>query len=237
MMSSSTDYLPAREAELVTWTQNFHAILSGAGPGGMLGVSAVQIAAFTTLFNSWITAYNAAHAGPTRGPAATATKNSAKEAVIDGANGVRELVKIIQANPSTTNTDRQELLITVPDVEPTPVPVPAFAPGIEIVSVVGRTLRIRLKDVENPENRGKPAGVVGAAVFTFVGENPPADIKSWQFQGNFTRTADQVEFPTSVAPASKVWLTAYWFNTKGESGPATEPPVFGFTAPGLAEVA
>jgi hypothetical protein len=233
---STTDFLPRREPELVVWVNNFHARLIAGGPGGAYGISAPTIASFTTLFNTWNTAYAAANSGPTRGPVSIETKNTAKANLIDGPNGIRELVGIIQHNPAVTNTQREELFITVPDVEPSPVPAPATAPIVTIKSTVGRTVNIRLGNAEVEGGRGKPFGVIGAQILTFVGEEAPAELSQWSSWGLTGKSAVPVVFPASVPTGAQVWITAYWFNSRKESGPASQPQTTNI-ASGLAEAA
>lgn len=134
----------------------------------------------------------------------------------------RRLARIIQANPLVSDEQRAELGITVRDTEPTPVPPPQESPLIEVVTVQGRLLRLKLRGV-NSERRGKPDGVHGASVFSFVGNSPPADISLWKFESSTTRTVLDIEFPPATPAGSQVWLTAFWFNAKSQSGPACTP--------------
>ena len=60
-------------------------------------------------------------------------------------------------------------------------------------------------------------------MFSFVGSAPPADIGQWVFQGSSTRTTFEVEFPATVPAGSQVFLCAFWFNPRSQSGPACQP--------------
>ncbi len=71
--------------------------------------------------------------------------------------------------------------------------------------------------------RGKPPGVAGIAVASYVGSTPSANIADWKFEGNTTRMALEVAFGEDVAPGAKVWLTAFYFNPRAQSGPACAP--------------
>lgn len=129
----------------------------------------------------------------------------------------------MQKYPGTTDTQRAELGLTVHDVLPSPIPPPADAPGILVESVDGRTVSIRLIDPANPTRRGRPAGVDGATVLSYVGATRPEDTGAGKFEGSISRTTFDVAFPTTVAAGAKVWLTAFWFNPRAQSGPACEP--------------
>ena len=65
--------------------------------------------------------------------------------------------------------------------------------------------------------------MTGATVLSYVGAEPPDALGSWKFEGNTGRTTGEVVFPDTVAPGAKVWLTAFWFNARKQSGPACAP--------------
>lgn len=213
-----SSFLPGREASLITWSNNFSTLISATPTA--FGLTAAQATAFATVNTAWVTAYNTAKNSLTRSPANIITKNQAKKTMIAEA---RQLAGVIQKFPTITNTQRSELGLTVPST-PSPIPVPSSAPAVEINSVSGWTVNVRLHDSTSGSKRGKPAGVSGASLFSFVGATAPADIASWKFEGNTGRTAKlQVTFDSSNAPGAKVWLTAFWFNNRKQSGPACDP--------------
>ena len=217
-MPSSTDYLPTREADLVAWSTNFHALLTAA-PAPIYGLLAPQVAAYTALHNAWLAAYGVANQNSTRTPSSIVAKNDAKQNLINGVNGIRQLVNIIQANPATTNQDRSDLQITVRDEQPSPAPIPLAGPALSVISTLGRSARIRLRDLANPDSRAKPEGVIGSTLFYFVGDAAPTDPQAWTFLANATRTLVDIDWPVAIAAGARVWLTAFWFNTRGESSP------------------
>jgi hypothetical protein len=213
----ATDFIPSREAELVTWSNAFSTQISATPTA--FGLVAGQATVYATLNTAWIAAYNTAKASLTRSPANILTKNAAKKALIANA---RLLAGVIQKYPAITNTQRSELGLTVPSM-PSPIPAPYSAPALEIGVVTGYTVKIKLHDSASGSKRGKPAGVSGASVFSFAGATPPADISAWKFEGNTTKTTVDVAFATTLAGGSQVWLTAFWFNAKSQSGPACSP--------------
>ena len=100
--------------------------------------------------------------------------------------------------------------------------MPDTSPNIDILSVVGWTVELRLHNGDSTK-RAKPAGVKGATVFSYVGEQPPTSVDDWKFEGNITKTETTINFPSTLAPGTKVWTTAFWFNTTSQSGPAAPP--------------
>lgn len=138
-----------------------------------------------------------------------------------------------QAFPSITNAQRAELGLRIPSTGPSPIPAPTSAPEFAVVSTFGRTVKIRLRDAENPGRRGKPEGTQGATILMYTGESapdttnintiPPSDPSSWSFLLNTSTTIVDLDIPAHVAAGAKVWITAFWFNNRKEAGPAATP--------------
>lgn len=213
----SRTYLPSRESQLVVWVNTFQSFLA-ASPE-TYGISVEQAAAYTAAHTAFVDAYQVANEPLTRSPANIEEKDDLKKALI---KLTREYVNIIQAYPGTTNKMRSSLGITVKDVTPTPTPVPEFPPQLDVEAVLGRRMSIRLRDSKTGERR-KPEGVTGATVVSYVGESIPDDMRLWHFEGNTNRTNVDIEFDDSVPMGAKVWVAAFWFNRRSESGPACAP--------------
>lgn len=214
----SNSYPPSREAELVTWSVNFKTKITATST--TFGLTAGQATTYGTLHDAFVTAYTVANNPLTRSPMNVATKNVAKATLVAQ---IRLLGGIVQRFPGATNPIRIDLGLPERDLVPTPIPPPANAPQVVVKSTSGRTVSIRLIDIDNPTRRGKPAGVSGASVFSFVGATPPVELTAWKFEGNTGRTTVDVVFPGAVADGAKVWLTAFWFNPRKASGPACDP--------------
>lgn len=214
----SKDYIPSRDAELVGWSNNFEQIVAAAPVA--LGLTVAQAAAYTAANADWQAAYTAGTDPSTRNVGTVAQKREKRAAIVALA---RQYNAIIQATPSVTDQQKLDLGLHVKDAEPSPSHAPTFAPGVVVLSVFNRTARTRLFDPANPTKRGKPDNCAGAQVFSYVGEEPPADLSAWTSEGNTSRTALDITFPTSVAPGAKIWITARWFGPRFQNGPAATP--------------
>lgn len=212
---------PKKDADLVTWSSNFQTKITATPTA--YGLTAAQATAYTTLNTAWSTAYNRATNPNTNSKQAIIAKNTARHNLVDGVGGAWQLVDVVQAFPATTNDMRGELGLRIPDTSMTPIPAPATAPDLSIVATMGRIIKVRLRDQENPDRRGKPDGVNGATVLFYAGETAPADPAVWVFLANTSKTALDVEIPAAVAAGAKVWLTAFWFNNRKQSSPAATP--------------
>ncbi len=212
------DFIPSSEAEFITWTTNFNSkINTSASDYGLTPTQASQYGGGHVAF---LIAYNKANAPDTRSPTNLMAKNAAMKTL---KNYARQLARIIQANPDVSDERKAELGLTVRKGEPAHIPPPGEAPDTDIVSVVGHTVKIRLHSASSASRRGKPAGVAGASIFSFVGDSPPASLSGWVFQGNTTRTIVDVTLPPETPNGAKVWLCAYWYNPRTEKGPVSAP--------------
>jgi len=212
------DYIPKREADRVTWSTTFTDGVV-ADPTAV-GISVPQATELTTRQTAFVTAYNVANNPLTGSPANVVAKNMAMASFISYA---RELAGIIQKFPGTSDSQRSALGLTVPDVDPSPRPAPATAPEVTVTSISGHTVAFRLSDPAHPTRRGKPPGVANAVVLTYVGETAPDAAGAWKWEGTTSRTQTAVTFPATVPEGAKVFITALWQNSKGESGPACAP--------------
>lgn len=203
------------DTELLAWLQNFSQRLTAGFAG--FHITSAQAADMEALVNSFESALAAWLEPVTRTPIASTAKKNARTAAIEGA---RNLVATINTNPLTTDAQRDELRIPLRN-PPTPVPVPTETPELDISSVNGRTVTVRVHS--NTEHGRKPDGVKGANVWTFVGDVPPDELTGFFFWGLSTRNLFEVEFPNSVEPGSKVWFAAGWVNGKGQVGPVCDP--------------
>lgn len=209
-----SNYLPSREAELVTWTNDFRAnILATPEAYGLTAAQATQYQATrTTLVN----AYNTVQNPITRTPPNFAAKNAAKTALI---KMTRQLVDVIQAFPGTTNEKRRQLKISERDRKPTPSPIPSM-PFVKVVSVNGRDVTLSIQ--QSKTTKRKPKGALLANVMVAYAESAPEGVAGWNFVTGTGRTTVTVTLD-GVQEACTAWVTAFWVNGRKESSQAATP--------------
>jgi len=215
----ANSYLPQTEAGLLNWSANFNAQITAVADPDTIGLSAAEVTAYTAVQADYAAKYTAAVDPATRGSATVLAKNIAKQTLISES---RKLAMAVTSHPGVTDEQRHDMGLTVRDNTPTPVPPPSTSPTLDITSVDGWTVNIRLHNGEST-SRAKPVGVKGAYAWTYVGETAPTNINEWHFEGSTSKTNTKVLFSDELAPGTKVWLTAAWVNGKFETGPACTP--------------
>ena len=218
-----------KDADIVAGSANFASLISSGFAS--YGLTSAQATAFGVLNTALQSAYTAAVAPSTRTPVSIEAKDIAIQNMrVSAVN----LAKIAYSTPTVTDAQLIALGL-LPRPARTPIGPPANAPVIDIVSVNGNTVKIRMHDDANPTRRGKPDGVDGASVFSFIGATAPTEEDAWNFEGVTSKTAVDIVFPAGTAPGAKVWFTAFWFNERKQNGPAATP--VGINIPGNAAMA
>jgi hypothetical protein len=208
--------IPRKDSLLVTWSTNFNAL--GTASPTTYGLTAPQMAAYTPLHTAFVTAYQAAAVPGTRSTALVTARNQAKADLLEYA---RELYGFVQVNTSVSAEDK-DMIGVKNRASPSPIGPPEESPAIDVDGVVGRTVRCRIHNGDALK-RGKPIGVKGSTVFSYVGATPPGDLGAWKFQGSTNKGSFEIVFDDTVPAGSQVWLTAFWFNEKSQNGPACTP--------------
>lgn len=211
------DFLPASDGPLVTWGTRFSEQVS-ATPAAF-NVLPAQATALADLLETYAAAVAVAADPRTRTSATISERNAARAPFKSYA---RELARIINAFPATTNAVRLQLGLTPRKETISPSQVPDEPPMLEVIGAIGRILKCRLH-MKDSTRRGKLPTAAGATVFSFVGSAPPADISLWKFEGSITRCDFNLEFAPTVPAGSQVWLCAFWYSTRAISGPACQP--------------
>jgi hypothetical protein len=97
---------------------------------------------------------------------------------------------------------------------------------VRVLSVIGRVVNIRVCDKDSSSGRSKPFGARAAQIFSYVGEESPADDREYRYECFASRTTTQITFPDHVPSGATVWLSARWLSARGETSMASAPLSF-----------
>ena len=210
------DFYPRREADIVKWSSNFSSRII-ADPQ-RFALTPGQAAAYAERAAAFATAYRAAN---TRKADTNATVTKEFARVILEAE-TRKLANIIRPSKVVSVDDKLKLGLRLLTGRKHRIERPSVPPGLEILSVDGRTVMVQLVDREHAKH-ARAVGADGAVVMSFVGAEPPTDPADWRFERNTTTARFELTFRGEIPPGATVWLTAYWYNPRRETGPSCEP--------------
>jgi len=206
-------FLPDSDTALLAWSLNFATKLQNSSIE--YGISGPLAQQYQLLHVAFATALAECDPGD-RSKALVAAKNLARTNL---KNDARLLAKLVEGTASVTDQQKIELDLNVRK-PPVPSPVPATTPFVEVVNVNGRTVTLKIR--ASHATSGKPKGVSGVSVFSHYGAEPPAAASGWKFELMSGRTTVQVTFD-DVETAGTVYVTAFWFNGRMETGLASAP--------------
>jgi hypothetical protein len=189
--------------------------------GTEVGLPPEMCAEYAEVNARYAAALAAASNPTTRTRGSVSTKNDCRKLLKRFA---RKLSRIVQAHPDTTNQQRIMLGLSVRQGgggSPV-IAAPQQRPGLQILHTMGRRVRVQLWRA-GTSARGREPGASTATIFSFVGENAPADLRKWTFEMTLSKTNFDLEMHSDVPPGSKVWLAAIWSAPTGAPSPMSMP--------------
>jgi hypothetical protein len=211
-MGRNSSYFPSTDAALMGWARNLSTRVSASG--GSLGISTERSEEFALAVLDFEQAMVGVEPG-IRNKSSVSLKNICRQKLKTQA---RLIVATLNGHPGLSDQQRIDLGMTV-RAKWSRRSGPADAPSVEVLSVDGHAIRIRLHSAANYEKRARPIDADGASIFTHVGENEPVTTEELKFETNISRTTAEIVLPQSVAPGTKVWIVARWFGSKKQPGP------------------
>lgn len=185
------------------------------------GLTPAQAASFGQVNDALQASFALATTPATRTVVAVARKNQDLQAMRTAA---LNLSRIVYATPAVSDPQLISLGLSPRPVR-TPRAVPATPPSVQVLKVDGRTVDLRL-NARGADRRGLPFGATGAHLYSFVGDQPPADSRGYHFEGLTTRAKTSLTFPATVASGATVWLSACWVGSRGQTSPFAAPRPF-----------
>ena len=119
-----------------------------------------------------------------------------------------------------TNDQRQALGLNIADTTPTQIDPPTTAPYVRVTGVKSGEIFFELR--QNDDLRASRRTSPMRIVFTYAGDARPTSINQWNYAMTTGRTNLSMPFPEG-AGGQTLWITAFWTNAKGQSGPSSEP--------------
>lgn len=208
-------FLPRRDADLLNWSSNFAEIVTAKF--ATLFMTQAQAEAISDAQKDFANAMALLAQPATRTKLTVADKDAKKKILLDLCSAWG---RTLEAHPGVSEAQLIELRLTVKK-PPTPAPIPGI-PVLEVPGVSGNNVDV-LVHAGGDNRRGKPARVAYIGIFAYIGEEPTLEFNKWTLMGTLGRTKTTVAFDATLAPGTKVWLSACYFNTRKEAGQLCNP--------------
>jgi hypothetical protein len=207
-------YLPKKDSELVTWTENFVMVLNQHGQAW--GIPAEEVRVIQVALDTFKSLHTITKS-PEKTSVIVAQKNEARTVLT---SLIRGMVDFRLKNPIITNDQLIALGLHVKDKTPTTIPPPSTRPYHIIKVVDSRRIEVDFQD-EKTTSKAKPYGCLGAVVYYAVLATPPTKPESLTRTVLATRTPHKLEF-TEEERGKTVYIALRWQNEKGQLGPWSE---------------
>lgn len=205
-----SDYIPAADAELIEFADNFISKIDGLETS--FGLVATDTDALTALRDTFNAAYAANNTAQTAAQTARTQKDADKKPLVAK---LRDLAQDVQETNSVTDAQRMSLGLNVRQA-PAPTGPPTSRPVVEVDT--SQPLQHTVKFYDNEmETKGKPEGVKGAEIWCKVGGEATMNEDDYRYLGTDTATPYlAVHKPENVGKQAHYLLR--WVNSKGEWG-------------------
>lgn len=210
----SSDYIPARDADLDVWANNFSTLLT-ASPGtyGLLSADATSVAG---VFTTWHTAYLAATSPSTRTPTSITTKDDSKISMLAI---IRPYAVSISQNQGVLSADKVAIGVNPRTNGPSPIPDPTTAPVLFVIGATPLQHTLGYHDSDQPETvKAKPDGVKFAEIRCSVSATPIVDQDAIDYKQMASKSPFAVNF-LSADVGKSAYYCSRWINSNGKVGP------------------
>jgi hypothetical protein len=213
-MPALAPYIPAKNANLLSWALNFKTLIS-ASPStyGLMSGDATTISAQYTALAA---AYALITSPSTKTAATVSAFNTAK---VNALAVWRPYAQTISLNAGVSPTNKTALGVNPRTSTPLPITAPTTHPVLTPVSTSTAGTIIRYRDsVASPSVKAKPYGVIAVQVYGMPSATAVTDPTTLTYLGNQTKSP-WTQLLGSTAAGKTAYFAARYITRKGQVGP------------------
>jgi hypothetical protein len=209
------DFIPVSKAEFGDFLKNLAAKLDAAK--GSLNIPAASVTSLSAVQVSYQQALEDEETARIDFEAKREATNTLREQAEAEA---RAMVRMVQADPGTTDAFRAELQIPIRDTTRTASAPIKSRPIITIDFSQRQQHDLDFRDSETPTRRARPDNTTGCEFRSFVGTTPPTGLSQFKYLDTDAKTPLLVQYGDEDAGKTAYYI-ARWVNNE-EKGPWSE---------------
>lgn len=224
-MPALPPYIPAKDAGLNSWANNFSTLLT-ASPAtyGLLAADATAVAGAV---DTWNAAYALVTSPSTKTKATVAAKNTARIGLL---TTIRPYAQQISLNAGVTSGNKTAIGVNPRTSTPAPITAPTTYPVLTIANSLALTAIVAYRDqLASPSVKSKPYGVVQIQIFANTSATPITDPTLLPLKTQTTKSPLSISWP-SAAKGLVAYYAARWVTRAGLVGPWS--PIVNFVVAG-----
>ena len=223
-MPALAPYIPARDANLANFVDNFSALIT-ATPA-LYGLGALDAANIAAVVSAWDSAFALVTSPATKTAAVVSAKNAAKVSLLQT---IRPYAQTIALNPGVASADKIALGLNPRTSPPSPISAPNSSPVLVVQSGSNLAIVVRYRDSAAAVSvKGKPYGVISCEVYGLVSETAVSDVEVLAHVVSATKSPFVLQ--RGAADGGKqIYLAARWKTRTGLYSPWSG--IISFTVP------
>lgn len=213
-MPSAAPYIPAKDAALDDWMNNFSTLLT-ASPV-TYGLAAGDATSVAAAYASWHAAYLLVTSPTTKTKTTVSAKNTQK---VTALAIVRPYAIAISLNAGVSSANKTAIGVNPRTSTPTPIPAPNTSPVLTIdsTSVAGTIVRYR-DTTSSPSVKSKPFGVIALQLAATASATVITDPNLLTIQSQETKSPLTLALGSGAA-GKTAYFAGRWITRKGLVGP------------------
>jgi hypothetical protein len=213
-MPALPPYIPARNANLLTWSLNFSTLLTAAP--ATYGVTAADATSIAAEYTALAAAYALITSPSTKTATTVQAYNAAK---VTALALFRPYAVQISINAGVSPSNKVALGVNPRTSVPTPITAPTTNPVLTPISTSTGGTILRSRDSSaSPSVKSKPYGVIALQLYGMVSATPVTDPTTLPFLGPETKSPWTQALGSSAA-GKTAYFAARWQTRKGLVGP------------------
>jgi hypothetical protein len=213
-MPALPPYIPAKNAQLLSWALNFSSLITSAP--ATYGLTSGDATAIQSQYNALAAAYALITSPSTKTATTVSAFNTEK---INALAVFRPYAQTISLNAGVSSANKIALGVNPRTSVPIPITAPTTNPVLTIqsTSTAGSILRYR-DATSSPSVKSKPYGVLAVQLFCETSTMPVTDPTLLPYFGNLTKSPDTI-YLGSAAAGKTAYFAARYITRKGLVGP------------------
>lgn len=212
-MPALPSYIPARNANLVAWAQNFSTLIT-ASPA-TYGLTAGDATAIAAQYAALAADYALITSPATKTAQTVSAFNTQK---ITALALFRPYAQAVSLNAGVSSAAKTALGVNPRTSTPTPITSPTTNPVLTVQSASTAGIIVRYRDsVASVSVKAKPYGVIGMLLYAKASAAAITDPTTLSYEGTQTKSPLTLSMPATAGMV--VYMAGRWVTKKGLIGP------------------